>query len=168
MSVISVSHKEWDIWLLELVWWSDLVILMSVCGIFLFKLLEIVFTENYTTLLLSALIRYPLGRVIGGTVYPGLTLTAGTLWWYASWTNFCFLKILYPWQLGIMGLLDFLSRNSLLCPTSPLFLSHPLLFSLFLLYLSWHVSCCYSLQLVHTVIDLTTVCYFTMAGYWIL
>ena len=26
-------------------------------------------------------IRYPLGRVIGGTVYPGLTLTAGTLWW---------------------------------------------------------------------------------------
>ncbi|KAL9362545.1 hypothetical protein Peur_045330 [Populus x canadensis] len=24
---------------------------------------------------------YPLGRVIGGTVYPGLTLTAGTLWW---------------------------------------------------------------------------------------
>ncbi|CAO2841885.1 unnamed protein product [Amaranthus hypochondriacus] len=24
---------------------------------------------------------YPLGRVIGGTVYPGLTLTAGTMWW---------------------------------------------------------------------------------------
>ncbi|MED6183324.1 Dolichyl-diphosphooligosaccharide--protein glycosyltransferase subunit stt3a [Stylosanthes scabra] len=24
---------------------------------------------------------YPLGRVIGGTVYPGLTLTAGTLYW---------------------------------------------------------------------------------------
>jgi dolichyl-diphosphooligosaccharide--protein glycosyltransferase len=24
---------------------------------------------------------YPLGRVIGGTVYPGLTLTAGTIWW---------------------------------------------------------------------------------------
>lgn len=24
--------------------------------------------------------RYPLGRVIGGTVYPGLTLTAGTIW----------------------------------------------------------------------------------------
>ncbi|KAK9049662.1 hypothetical protein SSX86_031371, partial [Deinandra increscens subsp. villosa] len=23
---------------------------------------------------------YPLGRVIGGTVYPGLTLTAGTIW----------------------------------------------------------------------------------------
>lgn len=26
--------------------------------------------------------RYPLGRVIGGTVYPGLTLTAGSMWWY--------------------------------------------------------------------------------------
>ncbi|KAG1367809.1 Dolichyl-diphosphooligosaccharide--protein glycosyltransferase subunit STT3A [Cocos nucifera] len=25
---------------------------------------------------------YPLGRVIGGTVYPGLTLTAGSMWWY--------------------------------------------------------------------------------------
>ncbi|RRT68849.1 hypothetical protein B296_00033685, partial [Ensete ventricosum] len=25
---------------------------------------------------------YPLGRVIGGTVYPGLTLTAGSIWWY--------------------------------------------------------------------------------------
>ncbi|KAJ0971437.1 hypothetical protein J5N97_019396 [Dioscorea zingiberensis] len=24
---------------------------------------------------------YPLGRVIGGTVYPGLTLTAGSMWW---------------------------------------------------------------------------------------
>ena len=28
----------------------------------------------------SMFFRYPLGRVIGGTVYPGLTLTAGTLW----------------------------------------------------------------------------------------
>jgi hypothetical protein len=28
--------------------------------------------------------RYPLGRVIGGTVYPGLTLTAGTIWWYVN------------------------------------------------------------------------------------
>lgn len=28
--------------------------------------------------------RYPLGRVIGGTVYPGLTLTAGTMWWYVQ------------------------------------------------------------------------------------
>lgn len=27
-------------------------------------------------------LRYPLGRVIGGTVYPGLTLTAGTIWWW--------------------------------------------------------------------------------------
>ncbi|CAL9116228.1 unnamed protein product [Musa textilis] len=25
---------------------------------------------------------YPLGRVIGGTVYPGLTPTAGSIWWY--------------------------------------------------------------------------------------
>jgi hypothetical protein len=29
-------------------------------------------------------VRYPLGRVIGGTVYPGLTLTAGTMWWYVE------------------------------------------------------------------------------------
>ncbi|MQM13138.1 hypothetical protein Taro_046059 [Colocasia esculenta] len=27
---------------------------------------------------------YPLGRVIGGTVYPGLTLTAGSLWWFVE------------------------------------------------------------------------------------
>ncbi|MCH95562.1 dolichyl-diphosphooligosaccharide-protein glycosyltransferase subunit STT3A-like, partial [Trifolium medium] len=31
--------------------------------------------------------RYPLGRVIGGTVYPGLTLTAGTLWWILNSLN---------------------------------------------------------------------------------
>ncbi|XP_004251627.1 dolichyl-diphosphooligosaccharide--protein glycosyltransferase subunit STT3A [Solanum lycopersicum] len=30
---------------------------------------------------------YPLGRVIGGTVYPGLTLTAGTLWWIINSLN---------------------------------------------------------------------------------
>ncbi|XP_056162080.1 dolichyl-diphosphooligosaccharide--protein glycosyltransferase subunit STT3A-like [Syzygium oleosum] len=30
---------------------------------------------------------YPLGRVIGGTVYPGLTLTAGTLWWFLNSLN---------------------------------------------------------------------------------
>ncbi|BBN19830.1 dolichyl-diphosphooligosaccharide---protein glycosyltransferase [Marchantia polymorpha subsp. ruderalis] len=30
---------------------------------------------------------YPLGRVIGGTVYPGLTLTAGTMWWVANALN---------------------------------------------------------------------------------
>ncbi|BFG39865.1 hypothetical protein CerSpe_261390 [Prunus speciosa] len=30
---------------------------------------------------------YPLGRVIGGTVYPGLTLTAGTLWWLLNSLN---------------------------------------------------------------------------------
>ncbi|KAL1808856.1 hypothetical protein ACET3Z_025846 [Daucus carota] len=30
---------------------------------------------------------YPLGRVIGGTVYPGLTLTAGTLWWILNSLN---------------------------------------------------------------------------------
>jgi hypothetical protein len=33
---------------------------------------------------LSPAFRYPLGRVIGGTVYPGLTLTAGTIWWYVT------------------------------------------------------------------------------------
>ncbi|KAJ4749667.1 Dolichyl-diphosphooligosaccharide--protein glycosyltransferase subunit STT3A [Rhynchospora pubera] len=30
---------------------------------------------------------YPLGRVIGGTVYPGLTLTAGTMWKLANSLN---------------------------------------------------------------------------------
>ncbi|KAL5729071.1 dolichyl-diphosphooligosaccharide--protein glycotransferase [Ranunculus cassubicifolius] len=30
---------------------------------------------------------YPLGRVIGGTVYPGLTLTAGSLWWFLHSLN---------------------------------------------------------------------------------
>ncbi|KAJ8751024.1 hypothetical protein K2173_016205 [Erythroxylum novogranatense] len=30
---------------------------------------------------------YPLGRVIGGTVYPGLTLTAGTMWWFLNSLN---------------------------------------------------------------------------------
>nr|VDC86917.1 unnamed protein product [Brassica oleracea] len=30
---------------------------------------------------------YPLGRVIGGTVYPGLTLTAGTIWWVLNSIN---------------------------------------------------------------------------------
>ncbi|OEL17970.1 Dolichyl-diphosphooligosaccharide--protein glycosyltransferase subunit STT3A [Dichanthelium oligosanthes] len=30
---------------------------------------------------------YPLGRVIGGTVYPGLTLTAGTIWWLVNSLN---------------------------------------------------------------------------------
>ncbi|TVU35136.1 hypothetical protein EJB05_17007 [Eragrostis curvula] len=30
---------------------------------------------------------YPLGRAIGGTVYPGLTLTAGTLWWLLNSLN---------------------------------------------------------------------------------
>ncbi|XP_074268981.1 dolichyl-diphosphooligosaccharide--protein glycosyltransferase subunit STT3A-like isoform X2 [Silene latifolia] len=30
---------------------------------------------------------YPLGRVIGGTLYPGLTLTAGTLWWFLNSVN---------------------------------------------------------------------------------
>ena len=35
----------------------------------------------YTYFAVSFDFRYPLGRVIGGTVYPGLTLTAGTIWW---------------------------------------------------------------------------------------
>ncbi|KAJ9688333.1 hypothetical protein PVL29_014166 [Vitis rotundifolia] len=30
---------------------------------------------------------YPLGRVIGGTVYPGLTLTAGSIWWILNSLN---------------------------------------------------------------------------------
>ncbi|XP_024518642.1 dolichyl-diphosphooligosaccharide--protein glycosyltransferase subunit STT3A-like [Selaginella moellendorffii] len=30
---------------------------------------------------------YPLGRVIGGTVYPGLTITAGTMWWILNAFN---------------------------------------------------------------------------------
>ncbi|KAM0945743.1 putative dolichyl-diphosphooligosaccharide--protein glycotransferase [Dioscorea sansibarensis] len=30
---------------------------------------------------------YPLGRVIGGTVYPGLTLTAGSMWWILNALN---------------------------------------------------------------------------------
>ncbi|THF97676.1 hypothetical protein TEA_006769 [Camellia sinensis var. sinensis] len=30
---------------------------------------------------------YPLGHVIGGTVYPGLTLTAGTMWWILNSLN---------------------------------------------------------------------------------
>ncbi|XVE70479.1 hypothetical protein DITRI_Ditri10aG0075600 [Diplodiscus trichospermus] len=30
---------------------------------------------------------YPLGRVIGGTVFPGLTLTAGTIWWLLNSLN---------------------------------------------------------------------------------
>ncbi|CAM0954522.1 unnamed protein product [Alopecurus aequalis] len=30
---------------------------------------------------------YPLGRVIGGTVYPGLTLTAGSIWWFVNALN---------------------------------------------------------------------------------
>ncbi|XP_078438680.1 staurosporin and temperature sensitive 3-like A [Wolffia australiana] len=30
---------------------------------------------------------YPLGRVIGGTVYPGLTLTAGSMWWIVNSLN---------------------------------------------------------------------------------
>ncbi|KAH7306603.1 hypothetical protein KP509_22G021500 [Ceratopteris richardii] len=30
---------------------------------------------------------YPLGRVIGGTVYPGLTLTAGFMWWLVNSLN---------------------------------------------------------------------------------
>ncbi|XP_020577571.1 dolichyl-diphosphooligosaccharide--protein glycosyltransferase subunit STT3A [Phalaenopsis equestris] len=30
---------------------------------------------------------YPLGRVIGGTVHPGLTLTAGTMWWILNSLN---------------------------------------------------------------------------------
>ena len=35
----------------------------------------------YTYFVISFDFTYPLGRVIGGTVYPGLTLTAGTIWW---------------------------------------------------------------------------------------
>ncbi|GJM93161.1 hypothetical protein PR202_ga09691 [Eleusine coracana subsp. coracana] len=30
---------------------------------------------------------YPLGRVIGGTVYPGLPLTADTIWWFINSLN---------------------------------------------------------------------------------
>ncbi|KAJ3670976.1 hypothetical protein LUZ60_008402 [Juncus effusus] len=30
---------------------------------------------------------YPLGRVIGGTVYPGLTLTAGSMYWFVNSLN---------------------------------------------------------------------------------
>ncbi|KAJ8492483.1 hypothetical protein OPV22_014204 [Ensete ventricosum] len=30
---------------------------------------------------------YPFGRVIGGTVYPGLTLTAGSIWWLLNNLN---------------------------------------------------------------------------------
>ncbi|PNY11627.1 dolichyl-diphosphooligosaccharide-protein glycosyltransferase, partial [Trifolium pratense] len=37
--------------------------------------------------LMTELGKYPLGRVIGGTVYPGLTLTAGTLWWILNSLN---------------------------------------------------------------------------------
>lgn len=105
-------------------------------------------------------------------------------WWNClSWTNidsrhlvvvcilneFLFLENFISMTAGNHGPLRFSKQKlSPLSYISSLSLSHPLLFSLFLLYLSWHVSCCYSLQLVHTVIDLTTVCYFTMAGYWIL
>ncbi|KAL3586292.1 hypothetical protein D5086_013159 [Populus alba] len=31
---------------------------------------------------------YPLGRVIDGTVYPGVTLTAGTLWCFRELLTF--------------------------------------------------------------------------------
>eukprot|EP00850_Spirogloea_muscicola_P022762 SM000310S11953 [mRNA] locus=s310:22945:30889:- [translate_table: standard] len=30
---------------------------------------------------------YPLGRVIGGTLYPGLSLTAGFMWWFANFLH---------------------------------------------------------------------------------
>lgn len=45
-----------------------------------------VFTLSLLKLLMTVSVllplRYPLGRVIGGTVYPGLTLTAGSIWWW--------------------------------------------------------------------------------------
>lgn len=43
--------------------------------------LEWVSEISYCWWWLMISVRYPLGRVIGGTVYPGLTLTAGTMWW---------------------------------------------------------------------------------------
>ncbi|XWS17319.1 hypothetical protein CRYUN_Cryun33cG0057100 [Craigia yunnanensis] len=56
---------------------------------------------------------YPLGRVIGGTVYPGLTLTAGTIWWHV------FLKVNrgknYFYEIL---LISFLLLNSLNIPLS--------------------------------------------------
>jgi hypothetical protein len=75
--LVSVFVKEWNLRVLELVWWPDMVWLDGthesfrmwyVCPLFLTVLC----------------VRYPLGRVIGGTVYPGLTLTAGTIWWYGE------------------------------------------------------------------------------------
>ncbi|KAL8120066.1 hypothetical protein AgCh_017264 [Apium graveolens] len=51
---------------------------------------------------------YPLGRVIGGTVYPGLTLTAGTLW--------C------PWVSRILNSLNIpLSVETVCVFTAPIF-----------------------------------------------
>ncbi|CAK9153152.1 unnamed protein product [Ilex paraguariensis] len=38
-------------------------------------------------LFILLVLRYPLGHVIGGTVYPGLTLMAGTLWWIQNSLN---------------------------------------------------------------------------------
>lgn len=91
--LISVSHKEWNIWLLELVWWPDLVI--AIILVVLEKSRFVILYIYYDTIpfLVS---RYPLGRVIGGTVYPGLTLTAGTLWWYVFRINVMFEKFFMP------------------------------------------------------------------------
>lgn len=30
---------------------------------------------------------YPLGRTVGGTVYPGLMVTAGLIWSFLQWIN---------------------------------------------------------------------------------
>ncbi len=31
---------------------------------------------------------YPLGRVVGGTIYPGLMVTSGIIWNFLHWLNF--------------------------------------------------------------------------------
>lgn len=54
--------------------------MISTLFIFLLKIL----LGSWHTVLFLSFCRYPLGRVIGGTVYPGLTLTAGTMWWYVQ------------------------------------------------------------------------------------
>lgn len=30
---------------------------------------------------------YPLGRVVGGTVYPGLMVTASSFYWFLNWVS---------------------------------------------------------------------------------
>lgn len=79
-SLVSVSYKEWNLWLLELVWWSNLVLDPQTYLLMLHQQYQI--RPKFGVMLFLHVSRYPLGRVIGGTVYPGLTLTAGSMWWY--------------------------------------------------------------------------------------